>query len=183
MNTIARIGIAAALVAAAAGAYFSPHIAVTSMRAAALAHDDTKLAGYIDFPAVKESFKGAINAKLAAESARPGNQNGMAMMGNAFATLVVNQMVDAMVTPETLIRMVNGDQPQLGKPAAPPATGASSPADGALGDQVDASMGYEDLGHFVVQVRKKGSTDAPTGLVFSRDGLFGWKLTSLRLPI
>jgi hypothetical protein len=183
MNTVARTGIVAALIAGAAGLYFSPHLAVRSMRSAALAHDGAKLAGYIDFPAVKESFKGTINAKLAAETAKPVNNPGMAVIGNAFAAVVVNQMVDAMVTPDTLIHLVNGDRPQFGRAAATPvatvASGPESPPD----NDVDTSMGYEGFSNFVVQVRKKGSTDSPTGLVFSRDGLFGWKLTSLRVPM
>jgi hypothetical protein len=47
------------------GAYYgSPYWAVHQMQAAARAGEGDRLAGYIDFPAVRESIKSQLQAKL-----------------------------------------------------------------------------------------------------------------------
>ncbi|MFO7542254.1 MAG: DUF2939 domain-containing protein [Thiobacillus sp.] len=154
--------------------YFTPHLAVSSMRFAVETKDAAKLSGYVDFPAIKASVKASINARLASEIAKEQKGNPFAALGAALAASFINPMVDALVTPEGLAMMMKGDKPQ---PAGNPAQAKASDPD------ADTSMAYESFDRFVVTVKKKDTTEAPLGLVFNREGMFSWKLSALRLPL
>jgi hypothetical protein len=165
--------------------YFRPHLAVRAMRAAAEARDAPALSGYINFPAVKESLKASFNARLASELMKEQKDNPVAALGAAFAAVLIGPMIDAFVTPESLAMMMKGEKlalPQERRPASTTraTTGTSSAASDS---EAETIMSYESFDRFVVTVRKRGSPDEPVALVFTRDGLFSWKLSALRLPL
>lgn len=161
--------IVAALVAAALGAgwYFgSPRWTLHEMQAAAEAKDADKLAGYIDFPALRASLKEQMKAKMAAEMVKMKDDNPFAVLGAAFAVNMVDGMVEALVTP-TAMREVFANAPE------------PKPEEGKIGVRVkNLEMERVGLSEFRLlnQEDKTGSS-----LIFKRDGL-GWKLTELRAP-
>lgn len=174
MNAKVKVLIAVLLFAFGTWFYFTPHLAVSGMKAAAEARDGVKLAGYVNFPALKESLKASVNAKLAAEVAKEKGGNPFAAFGAALAAALVNPMIDALVTPESLAMIMKGNKPQLATKSEQPKSSDS---------ENETSMSYESFDRFVVMVKKKGSTDEPFGLVFNRDGMFSWKLSALRLTM
>jgi len=163
------------VLAAVVWLFFTPHIAVRGMRAAAEERNAAKLSGYVNFPAVKESLKASLNAKIAAETARE-KDNPFAGLGAALAAAFISPLIDALVTPESLAMIMQGDKPELGM--AKKATPKSDP-------DTETTMAYEGVNSFVVTIRKKNNPNGETvGLVFNRDGLLSsWKLTALRLPL
>ncbi len=46
---------------------------------------------------------------------------------------------------------------------------------------LDTSMACESFNSFVVTIPEKGKKDDAIGLVFNRDGVFSWKLASVRM--
>jgi phosphotransferase system glucose/maltose/N-acetylglucosamine-specific IIC component len=166
--------VAVALIAFGTWFYFTPHFAVRAMKSAAEANDAARLSGYVNFPALKESLKASFNAKIAAEVTRESDGNPFAAFGAALAVAMVNPMIDALVTPESLAMMMKGDKLRPEEMAQRRPSAES---------EVDTSMAYEGFDRFVVTVRKKGSDEEPIGLVFNRDGMFSWKLSALRLPL
>jgi len=154
--------------------FFTPHLAVSAMKSAAEAHDSAKLSSYVNFPALKENLKATFNAKLASEVTKEKDGNPFAALGAAMAAALINPMIDALVTPESLAMMMKGDKPQSEKNSAP-STQAEQPA--------DTTMSYESFDRFVVTVKKKDETGEPVDLVFNRDGMFSWKLSAIRLSI
>jgi hypothetical protein len=174
MSKKTKISFAIVFVAFCTWFYFTPYLAVSGMKSAAEAKDAEKLAGYVNFPALKENLKASFNAKLASKVAKEKNDNPFAALGAAMAATFINPMVDALVTPESLAMMMKGDKPQPAKK-----TGQTKPSD----SDTETSMSYESFDRFVVTVKKKDSTEKPIGLVFNRDGMFSWKLSALRLPM
>jgi hypothetical protein len=154
--------------------YFTPHLAVRGMKSAATARDSAKLSSYVNFPALKEDFKASLNAKLAAEMSKEKEANPFAALGAAMAAAFISPLVDALVTPESLALIMQGDKPLLGK---------SKPQAQKTDTDTDTSMAYEGFNRFVVTVRKKDTTLEPISLVFNRDGLFTWKLSAIRLSL
>lgn len=161
--------------------YFTPYIAVHGMKSAAEARDAARLSGYVNFPALRSSLKASFRAKLASNARKSRNNGFFGRLGTAIAVnfinpaieaLYINPMIDTYVTPQNLARMMKGEKPQSRKGDAKP-----KPA------EPDYSMAYESFDRFVVNVKKKGSTQKPVGLVFNREGLFSWKLSALRLPM
>lgn len=154
-----------AVVLAVAALYATPFVALHQMRAAARAHDAVALAAWIDFPAVRDSLKSGLRGSLIGGPATPANVRGAEVAG-----ALLGPLVDALITPESLGRVLQGQ---------PPAQ-AALPVDTAAA-QVETRMGYESPSRFVFAIKRQGSDDDPVELVLQRDGLWGWKLTALRL--
>ena len=176
LNSILLI-LAVLLLAAFAG---SPYLAVHEMRAAARVHDAAKLGSYVDFAALRESLKTGVHAKLLG---RERNENGdptpANAMGAAVAGALLGPMVDVLITPESLSRLLQGQKPAAA--AAGGLLGASSDKPSPT-ESIETHFGYEGLNNFVFSVKKKGTDDEPVDLVMHREGLFSWKLAELRLP-
>ena len=160
-----KLVLAGAAVLAVAALYATPFVALHQMREAARAHDAVALAAWIDFPAVRDSLKSGLRAKLIGGAATPAN-----VMGAEVAGALLGPMVDALITPASQGRVLQGQPPAQ---AALPID--TEPA------QVETRMGYESPNRFVFAIKPQGSDDDPVELVLSREGLWRWKLTALRL--
>lgn len=153
--------------------YFTPHLAVIGMKAAAEANDAAKLSSFVNFPVLKKNLKASCYAKLTPGGVKGKMPNPLAALGG-MTTAIISPTVEALITPESLVMMFKGDKAQPGKNATRGKPSAPDP---------EISTSYESFNRFVVTIKKKGTTDGPTGLVFSREGLFSWKLSALRLPM
>lgn len=161
---------------AALALYASPYLTLHRMRAAAAAHDAEALAGYVDFKALRESLKTGVQTRLAGHQLNEqGEPTAASAMGAAVAGALLGPLVDTLITPESLARVLQGQRPaaalvaDFGRPAAQP-------------EPLETQMGYESPNRFVFSVKKQGEDEEPVDLVLRRDGLLGWKLTELRLP-
>jgi len=154
-----------AAVAIGAGWYFgSPRWTLHEMQAAAEAKDADKLAGYIDFPALRASLKDQMKAKMAAEMIKAKDDNPFAALGAAFAVNMVEGMVEALVTPAAM-REVFANAPE------------PKPGEGKIGVRLkNLEMERVGLSEFRL-VNKEDETGA--SLIFKRDGL-SWHLTDIR---
>ncbi|MDA1332086.1 MAG: DUF2939 domain-containing protein [Proteobacteria bacterium] len=152
--------------------FFTPHLAVNSMKSAAEARDVSKLASYVDFPAFKESLKMSINATVSAEVDKK-EQEGVpfATLGAAMVMAFVDPLIDELVSPEGLAMMMKGEKPNLNEESTNHKTQSGT----------DISMSYDDINRFIVAVKKKDEAGKPLRLIFSRDGIFSWKLTAVDL--
>ena len=155
--------------------YATPYLALHQIRSAAATQDAAKLAGYVDFPALRQSLKTGMQARLiGAERNERGEPMPANVMGAAVAGALLGPMVDSLITPESLARVLQGQQP------AAAVTGIGS--EPAPADALQTRMGYESADRFVFSVKKQGENEDPVDLVLRRDGLLRWKLAELRLP-
>jgi hypothetical protein len=166
MKRSARLLLGAAALAAA-GLYATPFFALHQIREAARAQDAQALAAYVDFPAVRESLKTGLRAHLIGVEPGPAQ-----VLGADVAGALLGPMIDTLITPESLIRMLQGQ---------PPGAAAASASGPATPQPVDTRMGYESPSRFVFAIKPKGSDDDPVELVLHREGLWGWKLAGLRI--
>lgn len=172
--TLAVVGVLLAL-----GYYLaSPLLAVASLRKAAQAGNAEAITEQVDFPSVKESLKGQFNDILSKEMAQK-PEDPFGKIGAAFASALIGPMVDAYITPENMALVIKGEKMDL-KPGfdKDPAPDAPPPSDPMIHTR------YETKDRFVVDLLSVANDGAQKtmGLVFRREGFFGWKLSSLRLP-
>lgn len=155
----------------------SPYLAVASLRKAAKAGNAEAMRENVDFPSVRESLKDQLN-DIASKKLLKKSNNPWEKLGMTFAAALIGPMVDAYVTPENLARAINGEKVEL----KPGKTSESSLVSEA--PQPVTHMQYETKNRFVVDLTEteKNGSQKTTGFVFSREGFFGWKLSSLRLP-
>ena len=172
---------AGAAVLLAISAYsLSPFWAVHKLRKAAEAKDAVYITDSVDFPSFRESLKGALSAQMAKKAAASQEEGGFGAMGAAFGAMMVGPLVDALVTPEAVIGLMQGKD--LGAVSGEAAAGGAPEASTSQEEQLDnvsTSMRYEGLNRFVVAVEDKDKKAA--SLVFQRHGLFSWKLSGVRL--
>lgn len=161
------------------GMYLTPYLALHQMQAAAAAHDGARLAEFIEFDALRKHVKTRVQAQLASRQRLiNGDPTPASAMGAAVAGALLGPMVDALITPESLARLLRGQTPAqaLLKPLG------SDKADVEPPKQLETHTRYEGLNRFVFSVRQAGEDEDPIDLVLSRQGLFSWRLTELRLP-
>jgi hypothetical protein len=157
-------------------AYASPYLTIGRVRRAAAAGDADTVNAHVDFPALRESFKGWMAVAMAQYMARSDMQNNpFAGMGAALTTMLVDGLATAMVTPETVRMMLEGQRPQ-------PRRRDGSPREQASAADTDVERGYESFNRFVVKVRDKRKPTNEFTMVWHRTGLT-WKLSAVRLPV
>lgn len=182
-------GIVLALLAAALF-YATPYITLFRIHRAVERSDAEAVSRHVDFDLLRES----VRAKVTSEITRNAPQGAMAGLGQAVALGVANQMVDSMVSPAGVMRLMEGKgalaqlSGMVQKPAAPsspvpptsPAAGGPSPAPEAAAaarERARIRVSYQDWS----QVRV-GLQDTPGALIFRRDGWVGWRLSAIEWP-
>ena len=163
---LALLGVAVLLVLLGGGSYvyFSPHLALREIEAAAKRHDTSALSERVNFPAVRASLKQQIKARI--DQGAQQSTNPFAALGSALAGALTDPAVDALVTPDNVAAMLRGEA--FG-PAQAPRVELSARG---------VEMGYVDAHTF--EVTTAGS--AAFRLLLERDGLLDWKLTDVKLP-
>ena len=182
-------GIVLALLAAALF-YATPYITLFRIHRAVERSDAEAVSLHVDFDLLRES----VRAKVTSEITRNAPQGAMAGLGQAVALGVANQMVDSMVSPAGVMRLMEGKgaltqlsglvqkpaAPSSPVPPAPPAAGGPSPAPEAAAaarERARIRVSYQDWS----QVRV-GLQDTPGALIFRRDGWVGWRLSAIEWP-
>jgi|HigsolmetaAR201D_1030396.scaffolds.fasta_scaffold47403_1 hypothetical protein len=153
----------------------SPYITLHQMRSAAENKNAEELSKHIDFPAVKESLKASFSAKMVAEAAKSPDDNPFAGAGAALAIAMIGPMIDALITPQTIAMMMQGEKPTVQQADT---TTLSTPS-----KEPNVSSGYTGLNTFEVDISDKDDPSVKIGLRFKRHGLFSWKLTEIDMPM
>lgn len=166
-------GVAAVLVLLLGYVVSTPYIAVSQMQAAAEARDGQALSEYIDFVAVRQSLNTQLTALLANQMTQSTDDDAMDLLGAAFGSKIIELLLDAIVTPEGLVAVLNGDSMTdvLDQEAS---AASSTPANTSV------SMGYQSFDTFGVTITNT-DTQSATTLLLKRDGL-NWRLSEILLP-
>lgn len=194
MKLKSLVAVLVVLLALAAYWYWSPFLAVRELQSAAQKGDAETFNRHVDYPKVRESLKGQFSALLARKmGAQKDSDNPFAALGSLIGLGVVNQLVDAMVRPETVMAaMSHGKlaQPAPG-PARAPESAPAPPAGGGAPEKAESKPNWiidrEGANKMTAYAVDPGKPDQPNaerlGLVFERSGFVDWKLTEIRMPI
>jgi hypothetical protein len=152
-------------------AYASPWLTVSKVRKAAQTGDVETVNAHVDFPSLRESFKASLNAHMAREFTKPETRdNPFALFGLALVSKLGEVFVDAMVTPESVRMMLEGQRPTPQAAGESPLP-ASSARSAASDSDTDTLMAYESRDRFLVTYRKKADPSDTFTLVWPRSGL------------
>ena len=182
------------LLALAAYWYWSPFLAVRQLQQAAQRADADGFNAHVDYPKLRESLKGQFSALLAQKlGAIRDASNPFAGLGSLIGTGLVNQLVDAMVRPETVMAAMQngrlGKAPSESPSAAPTPAGTPGPAGDAAPEKKEKArwvidrQGASQMTAYAVDPAKPDEPNADRlALVFERSGFVDWKLTDIRMP-
>lgn len=173
-------GVAGLAVVALVGAWaLSPIFAMQALTRAAEQGDEQALERLVDFPAVRQSLKDELNARMMAEM-RGGAavDPALAGIGMLLGPAIVSGAIDAVITPQgvaTMVRTAEAPEPQdvLNRPR---------PTPGKTEDDVRKSWTYRGANRVEVRLTRTDRPDQPLILNMDREGLFGWRLVEIDLP-
>jgi len=174
-------GLAGLALVAFAGAWaLSPVFAMQALTRAAEQGDEEALDRLVDFPAVRQSLKDEVNARMMAEmrDGESGIDPAWAGVGMLLGPAIVSGAIDAVVTPQgvaTMVRTAEAPEPQdvLKRPRVTP---------GETEDDVRKSWTYRGANRVEVRLTTTDRPDQPLILNMDRQGLFGWRLVEIDLP-
>lgn len=185
-SKLLRATAAAVVIAVGAYWYWSPYLAMNSMKSAAQKQDADAFNEYVDYPRLRESFKGQFGARMAdvlggkapgsSDAERAGSAFG-AMLGMAF----VDKLIDAMVRPEMVMKAWSAGRLQT--PGKASEAGGESGAKKADVKWVVERKGLDRV--LVFGVDDKDPSPEPAkraGFMFERKGFASWQLVEVRLP-
>ena len=164
--------------------YWSPILAMRSMRAAAQAKDADAFNQYVDYPKLRESLKGQFAAQLAGGLGNKQGGSEMEKAGTALGTMLglalVDRMIDALVRPEMIMSSMNEAKlklPEAGESQEPP---VNAPNEVRWSIERKGVNRVLALGEDAKQPRQTPSQQF--AFVFDREGFATWKLSEIRLP-
>jgi Protein of unknown function (DUF2939) len=164
-------GLSALLIGAGGYVYAEPYLALNGMKKAVEAKNADAVSAYIDYEALRTDLKAETKAAMAAEAAANPNDP-QAQMGMALGGAMVDQMIDGIVTPEGMKKMIE----------AAPAPNTVKTGKNASEEMRESFKDFEveriGLSEFKLRNPKKPETAA---LHFKRDGM-SWKLIGIDAP-
>ena len=177
-----------AILAIAAISYFglysyqSPGIWLQDIKKAAQEGDKDRLRDLIDFDSVKTGLKEDIKTQFVVSMGAELKDNPFAALGLAMASMMVDPMVEMIVSPSGMAALIEKGRVQ------PPGKGTDIPtpssSEGQSGyDGMNIERGYDNFSRYRIRIRPSDKqTEEPIILSLKREGLFSWKLTRISLP-
>lgn len=162
---IAAVAAAVIVIASSTLWYFeSPVWTLKGMKDAAQSRDADALNAYIDYPALRESLKSELMARMTAEAQK--DKSGFGVLGMAVGSAVIGPMIDGLVSPAAMRAALFANRQENTGPAA-----------SALHVPKRPVIVRRNFSEFLVTA--KGQPNS--GLVFKRHGL-SWMLSGVELP-
>lgn len=174
MKRLSWLAVAAAILFGAA--YLgSPFLAFGTIRDAARSGDAGRMQKAIDFPAVRSGLKEQLKAMFASRiDAEPALRNNpFAGLGLKLLPTLIDKMVDAYLTPQSIAVMVAEARP----PARPgEVISLNAPS------RLETHYAYVNRDLFRVIASPAGHPGLPLEFLLRRRGLFAWTLVRIDLP-
>ena len=166
-----------ALTVAAVGGYwcYSPHLALKAMQTAAQEKDADKFNEHVDYPKLRESFKGQMSAMMAEQLGKTGG-SGAEALGTMLGAAMANQFVDALVRPEVVMRAMQSGE------FSPKSASKSAPS--SEGKKPSCTLERRATNKRIAYATAPDLADKSKflGVVFERSGFADWTLTEVRFP-
>ncbi len=173
MKKFATIGLPVTAVLLAA-LYFSPHVMLYNLRTAAEEGDAVGISDRVDFPAVRESLKASFTASIAKNAEQNLQGNPFAGLGTILAGAMANTMIEQLITPEAIARMV--------------LEGKARKSEDGEGESFTVKPGekltkrYVGFDRFEVRIELDNGQRSVTSTL-RRENLFVWKIKHIDLKL
>lgn len=180
---IVIVAFATALLGSGAYWYWSPYLAINSMKSSAEAKDADSFNQHVDYIKLRESLKGQFNAKMAGALKGTEGSSDMERAGSSLGAMIglalVDKMIDAMVRPEMVMKAMS--EAKLQNPTSRDSTSDSTKVKG-LKWVLERKSTDKVIAYGAEEPSAATPEAARVGFVFDREGFASWKLTEIRLP-
>ena len=151
-----------------------PYLTLSSIKDGIVENDSEKLSENIEFSALRQSIKEQLNVEILKNVTTEMQDNPFAAIGAAFATKMVDGLVDSFITPSGLAALMQGDKPNEQMKGLGMAPVQKSDL------FKNAKFSYDSTSTFSVRVPNDKGEEIR--FVLRREG-FSWKLVNLVIPV
>lgn len=154
--------------------YASPYLAMNGIKDAVQKADSEKLSTYIDYPSVRQSFKDQVNKQVLKNLTK--EEDGWKALGTMLATTMLDNIVDAVITPEGITLLLQGKNvfQSLEDGETPQAQSEQTKS------KMQYSSRYLTMNVFEITLFNP-ENDKTYKVIMERDG-FSWKVKRINLP-
>lgn len=161
----------------AAASYFSPHATIHQMRNAIEKRDYNAFSHYVDYPALRESFRGQMAVALQEMAQDETDDSGiLGALARGIVTSLVTPMLDVMITPAGVIEMMNRGTPKITQDVV---MGAITQTPSAPESIPEMKLSYRSWDKVVFY--RADSPESDGSFVLLRHGLWSWRLAAVEL--
>ena len=165
LSVLVAVGLLVAYVVA------GPYLVIHSIKSALINGDSEKLSSNIDFPVLRQNLKDQFNAEVM-KKVTEDKDNPFGVLAIGLASKMVDGIVDSMVTPTGLSKLIVGNKPEENSTGSENSAKKDEPFK-------DAHFSFSSTDTFVVAVPDEKTGEAK--FILKRTGLT-WKLVNLTLP-
>ncbi|WP_018110721.1 DUF2939 domain-containing protein [Thermus igniterrae] len=141
----------------------SPYLFLRSLQAAILQGDKVRLERLVDFPRLREGLKAQLQAKLLQETQKEAETNPFAGLAYLLVAGMVDPLVDLLVSPEGFAALGTGAEP------------GEAPKEEVKSWRL-RYQGFQTAYLYHPQ-------DPQSRLYLERQGLWGWKVVRMEIPL
>jgi Protein of unknown function (DUF2939) len=163
----------AVMLAIFAGTYvLSPFVFLRSLSDAARTGNSDALAAEVDFPSVRDGLKSQLGIFLArrALGRTPRRHYSLTDIALLIAPASRDRIIDALVTPENLVILLQRPKQQFGDSSLRPSL-------------LRGQFSWVDMDHVRMRYTSAAHPELALTIILERQGIFGWKVTGVHLPL
>ncbi len=171
------LGLAILLCILATASFFSPHLTVHQMRSAIEARDYDAFSQYVDYPALRQSFRTQIGTALQElDNENTGDTDLLGALTKGAAGALVTPVLDVIITPAGVMEMLTRGTPKITQAVLLVTITRTPSAPKSIPDMKLSYRGWDQ-----VALYRADSPDSIDRFILVRDGLWSWKLAAVAL--
>ena len=177
-----KIILIAGLVLVMIGGYVAagPYLTVYAIKNGVVDKDPEKLSENIDFSALRQSVKEQINSQMMQGVTTELKDSPFAALAAGFASKMIDGVVDVIITPNGLAKIMEGDNPDVKKYKNNKSSARSNDTPKKENLFKNARYSYDSLSEFSIYVPNNKGEEAT--FLLKRQGL-SWKLVDIQIPM
>ena len=162
----------------AVASYFSPHRTIYQMRSAIEKRDYETFSHFVDYPALRESFRVQMASALQemANTGDPAEAGPLGALARGVVTSLVTPMLDVMITPAGVIEMMNRGTPKITQAVIIGAITRTPTAPESIPEMKLTYRGWDTVAFY-----RADSTPDDGTFLLRRHGLWSWRLAAVDL--
>lgn len=161
----------------AAASYFSPHRTIAHMRGAIEQRDYPAFSQYVDYPSLKESFRGQMASALQEmQNDKPDDAGPLGILGRGIAASLVSPMLDVMITPAGVIEMMNAGTPKITQAVVTGVITQTPTVPDAIPEMKLAYRSWDTVAYYRADMPQSAGS-----FILRRHGLWKWTLAAVEL--
>ncbi len=153
-----------------------PYVTIHKIKSGIVNHDAEQISAQVDFRELRKNIKEQFNAQVTKETEPYLKDNPFAALGLALASKLVDNIVDMVITPNSIANLMEGNKALQSRVKE----GTKNDNNRNKEPFKNARYKFESLSKFSASIRSENEEEMR--FIFTRNGL-SWKLSNIQFPM